>query len=291
MINFTKMHGLGNDYIYIDRLNGKNEIEEEKIPSFVRYASNRHFGIGADGVIFIDNSKIADYKMSIYNADGTQAEMCGNGIRCFAKYVYDKYISKCNSNCNAKCNPKCNSNCITNKPISIETLAGIKYANLKLEDGGIEIIQICMGKPQILEKAKLKILDKTFEITNISMGNPHAIIYVDNVENFEVEKYGPLLENHKYYPNRTNVEFVQIINRGNIKMRVWERGTGETFACGTGACAAAVASNANGYTRTDVTVLLKGGELKIDWDEISENVFMEGIATKVFEGVIDENNI
>lgn len=279
MINFTKMHGLGNDYIYIDRLNGKNEIEAEKIPSFVRYASNRHFGIGADGVIFIDNSKIADYKMSIYNADGTQAEMCGNGIRCFAKYVYDKYISKCNSNC------------ITNKPISIETLAGIKYANLKLEDSGIEIIQICMGKPQVLEKAKLKILDKTFEITNISMGNPHAIIYVDNVENFEVEKYGPLLENHKYYPNRTNVEFVQIINRGNIKMRVWERGTGETFACGTGACAAAVASNVNGYTRTDVTVLLKGGELKIDWDEISENVFMEGIATKVFEGVIDENNI
>ena len=284
MLRFTKMEGLGNDYVYICTINQKISNPSE----LSKKISDRHFGIGSDGLILISESKIADFKMNIYNADGSEAEMCGNGIRCAGKFVYDKgYTDK--------------------TELTFETLAGVKKLVLFLDDDKVSFVSVDMGEP-ILNGNEIPVINYKEEnmngisfasvnipsfgkFTTISMGNPHAIIYVDNVENFEVEKYGQLLENHKYYPNRTNVEFVQIINRGNIKMRVWERGAGETFACGTGACAAAVASNANGYTRTDVTVLLKGGELKIDWDEISENVFMEGIATKVFEGVIDENNI
>lgn len=272
MINFTKMHGLGNDYIYINRLNGKNVIDNKKIPSFIRYVCNRNFGVGADGVIFVDDSKISDFKMTIYNQDGTQAEMCGNGIRCFAKYVYDNRVT-------------------TKTEITIETLAGIKQAYVTLKSDRVESIKICMGEPKLLNQTTLKADDSFFNITNVSMGNPHAVIYVNSVDDFNVHKYGPLLENNNFFPNRTNVEFVQIIDRGNVKMRVWERGSGETMACGTGACAAAVASHINEYTRRDVIVLLRGGELKINWDKNTNKVFMEGIATKVFDGEIDENNI
>lgn len=269
MISFTKMHGLGNDYIYIDRLNDKNIIAEEKVPEFTRYMSNRHFGVGGDGVIFIDNSKVADFKMRVFNQDGSEAEMCGNGIRCFAKYVYDNKIT-------------------TKTNIAIETLAGIKYAYLvDIKDDEVQEIKVCMGEPKLLTNIELKVENASFDIACVSMGNPHAVIIVNDVEKFDVEKYGPLIENNKVFPNKTNVEFAQIIDKSNIKMRVWERGAGETFACGTGACAVAVACNKKELTRKEVNLSLKGGELKINWDKKENLVYMTGIATKVFDGKIN----
>lgn len=281
MIKFTKMHGLGNDYIYVDRRENKNIIPEEKIPSFTRYTCNRHFGIGGDGVIFIEDSKIADFKMRIFNPDGSLAEMCGNGIRCFAKLVYeDKLTNKTN--------------------LSIETLAGIKYTSLRIEKGEVKEVEVNMGKP-ILKKEKIPVIseenkeiteikinieNQEFLATCVSMGNPHAVIVVNDVEKIDIQKYGPIIEADKRFPNRINVEFVQILDKGHIKMRVWERGTGETYACGTGACAAMVACNLKGYTRRNAKVYLRGGELKIRWDEKNDRVYMTGIATKVFTGEI-----
>ena len=283
MIYFTKMHGLGNDYIYIERLDEKNIIPDDKIAEFTRFVSDRHFGIGGDGAIYIEPSEVADFKMSIYNLDGSQAEMCGNGIRCFAKYVYD--------------------NGLTNKEvIDIETLAGIKRAFLSIENKKVKEVRVCMGKPvfdmQELKKVnfidnnlnnqiKIKAADKEFEVVPISMGNPHAIIFVNNVDTFDVEKYGSIMEVDKAFPSRTNVEFVQIIDKQNIKMRVWERGSGETFACGTGACATAVACYLKGLTNQDATVHLKGGDLKINWNKEDNKIYMIGSATKVFDGEID----
>ena len=269
IIEFTKMHGLGNDYIYIDRTNSKNNILRERdLPRVARYLSNRHFGIGGDGIILVEKSNIADFKMRIFNSDGSEAEMCGNGIRCFGKYVYEKGL-------------------IEKENINIETLAGIKKVKLiKNNDNKIEKIEVNMGIPRIYMKIDLKILDKNLKIIPISMGNPHAVIFVDNIEKIDIDKYGPAIENNKYFPRKTNVEFVEILDRNLVKMRVWERGAKETYACGTGACAAVVAGNVNNLNKKQVKVLLKGGELEINWNEETKEIYMTGIATKVFEGKI-----
>ena len=269
IIEFTKMHGLGNDYIYIDMTNKqKNNIEENELPKIARFLSNRHFGIGGDGIILIEKSEIADFKMRIFNSDGTEAEMCGNGIRCFAKYIYENGLTK-------------------KENLKIETLAGIKEIKLiKNDKNKIEKIEVNMGIPKIEEKIRLKILDKEFEITNISMGNPHAVIFVDDVEKVDLEKYGSAIENNKYFPNRTNVEFVEILDKNLVKMRVWERGAKETYACGTGACAVVVAGYINNLNKRKVKFLLKGGELEINWKEKTNEIYMTGIATEVFKGKI-----
>ena len=279
MIEFTKMHGLGNDYIYVDVTKDEKKIDEikEKIP----YFSNRHFGIGADGVIFICNSNIADFKMRMFNYDGSEAEMCGNGIRCVGKYVFD--------------------NNLTNKEeVTIETLAGIKNLKFNIKNGKVESVVVDMGEPilepnkipvisdeKIVQNLKLKAKDKEFKFSCVSMGNPHAITIVDDVKDFDIEKYGPILEKDEHFPKKANIEFIEIIDKKNIKMRVWERGSGETLACGTGACATAVACNLNGYTEDEVKIELLGGNLKIKWNKENNHVYMDGTATTVFTGCIE----
>lgn len=246
MIKFTKMHGLGNDYVYMDAIH--QTIENES--SLAQFVSDRHFGIGSDGLILICKSDIADFKMRMFNADGSEAEMCGNGIRCVGKFVYDKGL--------------------TNKTtVTIETLAGIKTLKLKVNKGKVETAKVDMGEPILapekipvmtieepVQNLKVKALDKEFTFTCVSMGNPHAITLVEGISNFEVEKYGKILEIASVFPNKTNVEFVQIIDKQHIKMRVWERGAGETLACGTGACATAVACYLNGLTNRQVSIEL-----------------------------------
>ena len=268
-VNFTKMHGLGNDYIYIETIKDNYQIDKEKnIQEVVRYLSDRHFGIGGDGVIFIEKSKNADFKMRMFNSDGSEAEMCGNGIRCFAKYVYDEGFTQ-------------------KEIIKIETLAGIKEETfIKDKQNRIEKVKVNMGIPKIEEKKQIFLFDEKMEINVISMGNPHAIIFVDNVEHIDIEKYGSFIENHEIFPQKTNVEFVQILDKNLIKMRVWERGAGETLACGTGACASVVAGVINNLTRRKVKTLLTGGELEIEWSNENNEIYMTGIATKVFDGKI-----
>ena len=268
-VNFTKMHGLGNDYIYIETIKDNHQIDKEKnIQEVVRYLSDRHFGIGGDGVIFIEKSKNADFKMRMFNSDGSEAEMCGNGIRCFAKYVYDEGFTQ-------------------KEIIKIETLAGIKEVTfIKDKQNRIEKVKVNMGIPKIEEKKQIFLFDEKMEINVISMGNPHAIIFVDNVEHIDIEKYGSFIENHEIFPQKTNVEFVQILDKNLIKMRVWERGAGETLACGTGACASVVAGAINHLTRRKVKTLLTGGELEIEWSNENNEIYMTGIATKVFDGKI-----
>ena len=276
MIKFTKMHGLGNDYVYIDAIN--QNIENES--SLAQFVSNRHFGIGSDGLILICKSDVADFKMRMFNSDGSEAEMCGNGIRCVGKFVYDKGF--------------------TNKTeVSIETLAGIKTLILNTKDGKVETVRVDMGEP-ILEAEKIPVIsnekpvknlvleaeEKQFKFACVSMGNPHAITIVDDTKNFNVEKYGKVLEINKAFPRKTNVEFVQIVDRQNIKMRVWERGAGETLACGTGACATAVACNLNGLTDRNVKIELLGGNLEIEWNKEDNHVYMTGPAVTVFDGEI-----
>lgn len=268
MLKFTKMHGLGNDYVYIDCTKAHEKYDFNEL---AKYVSNRHFGIGSDGLIAIFNSNVADFKMRIFNYDGTEAEMCGNGIRCVGKYIYDKGLSK-------------------KEELSIETLSGIKKVKLSINGGKIDSVKVNMGSPIIDFEdnvVSLEVLDKVFDASLISMGNPHAVILVDNVDNFDVEKYGKLIETHNKFPNRTNVEFVEIINNNLIKMRVWERGAGETLACGTGACASVVACSKRGMISRKCNVRLLGGNLKIFWDEIDNNVYMEGTATCVFDGNLD----
>lgn len=277
MIKFTKMQGLGNDYVYIDAINQKIENES----SLAQFVSNRHFGIGSDGLILICKSDVADFKMRMFNSDGSEAEMCGNGIRCVGKFVYDKGL--------------------TNKTtVKIETLAGIKTLILNTKDGKVETARVDMGEP-ILEAEKIQVISnekpvknlilnaqgKEFKFTCVSMGNPHAITIVDNTEKFDVEKYGKVLEIDKAFPRKTNVEFAQILDRNNIKMRVWERGAGETLACGTGACATAVACNLNGLTDRRVNIELLGGTLQIEWNEEDNHVYMTGPAVTVFEGILE----
>ena len=280
MLKFTKMQGLGNDYVYMDAINQNIE----NIPELAIKVSNRHFGIGSDGLILICKSEIADFKMRMFNSDGSEAEMCGNGIRCVGKFVYDK--------------------CLTNKTrLSIETLAGIKYLDLNIENNKVKTVKVDMGEPilepqeipvvsqeKIVKNLELKSVDKNFKFTCVSMGNPHAITIVNNVAEFDVEKYGKVLEVNKVFPQRTNVEFIQIIDEQNIKMRVWERGAGETLACGTGACASVVACSLNNLTKRNVNVELLGGILNINWNEKDNHVYMTGPAVTVFEGTIKELN-
>ncbi len=275
-LDFTKMHGIGNDYIYIDVAKNKDLKEiftRYSIGALVRYLSNRNFGIGGDGVIFIEKSMIADFKMRIFNSDGTEAEMCGNGIRCFAKYIYDQKL--------------------TEKDIlKIETLSGIKEVKkekhiLEPSKETIEQYVVNMGKPIISGNLSISVLDKNIQLTKILIGNPHAVIFTKDIENIPIKKYGPLIENHKYFPQKTNVEFIEILENNLIKMRVWERGSGETFACGTGSCAAVVAGVSNNLIKRDVKVLLKGGELDINWDKKTNNIYMKGIATKVYDGIME----
>ncbi len=274
MIKFTKMHGLGNDYVYMDAIH--QHIEKES--SLAQFVSNRHFGIGSDGLILICKSDVADFKMRMFNADGSEAEMCGNGIRCVGKFVYDKGL--------------------TNKTqVTIETLAGIKILQLNVENGKVKTVKVDMGEP-ILEPKKIPVIseekpvrnlelkaeDKKFKFTCVSMGNPHAITIVDNTKEFDVERYGKQLEIDKAFPNKTNVEFIEIVDKNHIKMRVWERGAGETLACGTGACASVVACVLNKLTENIVNVELLGGTLEIEWNREDNHVYMTGPAVTVFEG-------
>ena len=276
-MKFTKMHGIGNDYVYV---NCFKETVEHPSEAAIK-VSDRHFGIGSDGLILIKPSEVADGKMEMYNADGSQGAMCGNGIRCVAKYMYDYGITDKTS-------------------ISVETKSGIKYLDLTIRDGKVDTVKVNMGTP-ILKAADIPVRSekeqvinepvmvdgKEWKITCVSMGNPHAITYIDDVKNLEIEKIGPKFENHEIFPDRVNTEFVHVIDRNTVEMRVWERGSGETLACGTGACAVAVSSILNGLTEEEVTVKLLGGDLKIFWDRTENKVYMTGSATTVFDGEID----
>ena len=280
-MKFTKMHGLGNDYVYVNCFQEKIEN-----PSKVaKYVSDRHFGIGSDGLIMINPSEVADFEMEMYNADGSRGEMCGNGIRCVAKYVYDYGLTDKTS-------------------ISVETLGGIKYLDLTVKDGKVIMVKVDMGTP-ILKPELIPIVadgdmvvnepiivDRTENrMTGVSMGNPHAVIYMDNIKDLNLDQLGPKFENHERFPKRINTEFVKFIDRHTLEMRVWERGSGETMACGTGACAVAVASILNGLTEEKVTVKLLGGDLQIEWDREEDKVYMTGPATTVFDGEIDSTGI
>ena len=280
-MKFTKMHGLGNDYVYVNCFQEKIEN-----PSKVaKYESDRHFGIGSDGLIMINPSEVADFEMEMYNADGSRGEMCGNGIRCVAKYVYDYGLTDKTS-------------------ISVETLGGIKYLDLTVKDGKVIMVKVDMGTP-ILKPELIPIVadgdmvvnepiivDRTeYRMTGVSMGNPHAVIYMDNIKDLNLDQLGPKFENHERFPKRINTEFVKFIDRHTLEMRVWERGSGETMACGTGACAVAVASILNGLTEEKVTVKLLGGDLQIEWDREEDKVYMTGPATTVFDGEIDITGI
>ncbi len=280
-MKFTKMQGLGNDYVYVNCF----EEKIENPPAVARYVSDRHFGIGSDGRIMINPSEVADFEMEMYNADGSRGEMCGNGIRCVAKYVYDYGLTD-------------------KTQISVETLGGIKYLDLTVEDGKVVLVKVDMGKPELksdlipIISENEKVIDEPIEVdgqvyhmTGVSMGNPHTVIYVDDVKNLDLEKIGPKFENHERFPKRINTEFVHCIDRNTVEMRVWERGSGETLACGTGACAVAVASILNNLTDTRVTVKLLGGDLQIEWDREKNHVFMTGPAKVVFDGVIDITEI
>ena len=275
-MKFTKMHGCGNDYVYV------NCFEEtiENPSEVARFVSDRHFGIGSDGMILICPSEIADFRMAMYNLDGSEGKMCGNGVRCIAKYVYDHQL--------------------TDKTrISLETLGGIKYLDLNIKDGKVETVKVDMGEPiltpseipvnlpgdKIIDEP-LDVLGQTWNITCISMGNPHAVVFVDDTKSLDLEKIGPSFEKHPIFPEQVNTEFVHVIDRKTVDMRVWERGSGETFACGTGACATAFACILNGKTDDEVLVHLVGGDLLIQYDRESNHIFMTGPATEVFSGEI-----
>ena len=279
-MKFTKMHGAGNDYVYINGFTEK--IAEEDKPEWVRKISDRHFGIGSDGAIFINPSDVADFEMEMYNADGTRSEMCGNGIRCVGKFVYDKGLTK-------------------KEKISVVSAGKVKYLDLTIENGKAVQIKVNMGEPilksdlvpvvsdseeVIDELIYISEVDESYKMTCVSMGNPHAVVFMDDVENLQIEKIGPYFENHCRFPNRTNTEFVKVMDRKNVQMRVWERGTGETLACGTGCCATAVACILNGFTEDEITVHVLGGKIKIFWDRESNLVYMTGPAETVFEGEI-----
>ncbi len=276
-MKFTKMQGCGNDYVYVNCF--KETVEQES--EVARKVSDRHFGIGSDGLILIKPSKKADFIMDMYNADGSKSQMCGNGIRCVAKYVYDYGLTD-------------------KQHISIETGAGIKYLDLKIEENKVIEVTVNMGSP--ITEAKLipviserneviaepiTILDTAYKMTCVSMGNPHAIVFVEDTKTVDIEKIGPFFEHHVMFPERTNTEFIHVINRNLIDMRVWERGSGETLACGTGACASVYACILNGFTEDTVSVRLLGGVLKIQYDREKKTIFMTGPAVTVFDGEID----
>jgi len=275
MIPFTKLHGIGNDYIYINAI--KHPVENPKKLAIAM--SNRNFGVGSDGLILILPSGKADFTMRMFNADGSEAEMCGNGIRGFAKYVYDHGLTK-------------------KTTIAVETLAGIKQVRCIVKNGKVHTVTVDMGEP-ILLRDKIPMLGNPgtvieedlhvdgvkFSITAVSMGNPHVVIYVEDVKNFPVEKYGPMIENHELFPKRTNVEFVQIVTGKEVIQRTWERGSGETLACGTGASAVTVAGVLTEKTDRRLKVHLKGGNLAIEWNNKDNHVYLTGPAEEVFEGI------
>lgn len=283
-MKFTKMQGCGNDYVYVNGFEEKIPVSEK--PELVRRLSDRHFGIGGDGVIFINPAAEADFEMEMYNADGSRSEMCGNGIRCVGKFVYDKGLTD-------------------KRRVSVVSAGKIKYLDLTVEDkaggggGEVSLVRVNMGSP-ILEPALIPVeaagdraVDepilaggREYRMTCVSMGNPHAVVFAEHVAQMPLEQIGPLFENHKRFPNRTNTEFVEVLDRKNCFMRVWERGTGETLACGTGCCAVAVAGALNGLTDDAVKVKLLGGELFIEWDREANLVYMTGPAVTVFEGVV-----
>ncbi len=277
-MRFTKMHGAGNDYIYVDCF-----TETVRDPSkTARIVSDRHFGVGSDGLVLILPSEKADFRMRMFNADGTEAEMCGNAIRCVGKYLYDN---------NMTCGKQ---------EVTIETLAGVKALKLFVRDGLVSEARVDMGEPclkpalipvisekEIFVDEPVNVDGEIYRLTCVSMGNPHAITYMPDVDSYPLHVKGPAFEHHPLFPKRTNTEIVQVIDRQTLKMRVWERGAGETLACGTGACAVLVASVLNGVSDRKATVKLLGGELLIEWDEETNHVFMTGPAVKVFEGVIE----
>lgn len=285
-MKFTKMHGCGNDYVYVD-------CTKEVIPNISETAirvSDRHFGIGSDGMILIKASDVADFEMDMYNEDGSRGKMCGNGIRCVAKYVYDHGLTD-------------------KTTITVNTLSGIKTLKLTVEDGKVSKVRVDMGEPELIPaqvpvKASvlgladdrreaivaepLEIKGRSYDITCVSMGNPHCITFIgEDVRNFPLEAVGPVFEKHELFPERVNTEFINVIDKDHLRMRVWERGSGETLACGTGACAVAVASYLNGFTGRSVDIELLGGHLEVVYDEKTNHVFMTGSATEVFSGEID----
>lgn len=279
-MKFTKMQGCGNDYVYVNGM--AEQLPKERKPEIVRFLSDRHFGIGGDGVIFINAAEEADFEMEMFNADGTRSEMCGNGIRCVAKFVYDKGLTQ-------------------EKHISIVSAGKVKYLDLTVNDNNlVETVKVNMGSPILVPEQipavfegenvidrPILVQGKEYRVTCVSMGNPHAVVFVDNTDTLDLEKIGPDFEHHEVFPNRTNTEFVQVIDRNHVKMRVWERGTGETLACGTGCCATAVACVLNGYTDAEVEVEVLGGKIQICWDRENNLVYMTGPAATVFEGEID----
>ena len=274
-MKFTKMQGIGNDYVYVNCLQETIENPSE----LAKKISDRHYGVGSDGLIMINPSDKADFEMEMYNADGSRGEMCGNGIRCVAKYVYDYGLTDKTS-------------------ISVETLAGIKYLDLTVEDGKVVLVKVDMGKPMLrpeevpVVSEKEEVIDEPitvdgqeYRMTCVSMGNPHAVVFIDqDVKEFPLETVGVKFENHERFPKRVNTEFVNVLDRHTAQMRGWERGSGETLACGTGACAVAVACALNGLTEDEVTVKLLGGDLQIKWDREKNTVYMTGPAEVVFDG-------
>lgn len=277
-MKFTKMHGIGNDYVYV------NCFQEtvENPPATAKFVSDRHFGIGSDGLILIKPSKVADCYMEMYNADGSRSAMCGNGIRCVAKYIYDYGLTD-------------------KTEVDVETAAGIKHIALTIKDGKVDKARVDMGEPilkpelipaigegEMLVKEPIMVDGKQYEMTCVSMGNPHAVLFLDeDIKKLDLEKLGPKFENHERFPERTNTEFMNVIDRNTMNLRVWERGSGETWACGTGTCASVVASVLNGLTERKVLVHLLGGDLEIFWDEKDNHVYMTGSATTVFDGEIE----
>lgn len=280
-MKFTKMQGCGNDYIYI---NGFEEaVADEKKSAFVRNISDRHCGVGSDGVIFINPCNDADFEMEMYNADGSRAEMCGNGIRCVAKYVYERGMTD-----KRKMLIKSFGRLIVVYLITDNAKANevnrvrVNMGTPEFEPDKIPIAE-CANKDTAINEP-IQVAGKEYKITCVSMGNPHAVIFVEDLKNFPVEKVGPWFETHPRFPKRTNVEFVEVIDKSTICMRVWERGTGETLACGTGACASLAACVLNELTDSKVTVKLLGGQLEVFWDRLENVIYIEGPAVTVFEG-------
>lgn len=276
-MKFTKMQGIGNDYIYINCF-------EEKVVNPAELSvrlSDRHFGIGGDGIILIEPSKTADCRMDIYNADGSQAMMCGNGIRCVGKYVYERGIAR-------------------KQTLRIDTMSGIKTLQIDIKNEKVASVTVDMGEPELspdqipvslsgdrVVDRRLEAEGQEYRVTCVSMGNPHCVLFVDDVKQFPVESVGPKLEKHSVFPNRANIELIHVISQNEIEMRVWERGSGETWACGTGACASVAACVLNGKTERDVLVHLRGGDLSVRWDETTGHIFMQGPAEFVFDGTVE----
>lgn len=280
-MNFVKMHGLGNDFILVNLLEEDSPLDYSLLAPKL---CDRNFGIGADGILLIMPSETADIKMGIINSDGSEAEMCGNGIRCFAKFIYEEGI-------------------INKKIIEVETLAGKIIPEIILDNNRVAAVRVDMGEPKLeraqipmfgeegqVIKEKLKVFDKEFEITAVSMGNPHCIIFVPNITAIEIEKWGPLIEKHPVFPRKTNVEFVQVVSPSEVVMRVWERGAGITLACGTGACATLTAGVLNNYLNRKASIKLLGGELTVEWAE-NNHIYMTGPAIEVYRGVINTDRL